>query len=170
MWTYNTTISSGELYHYGIPGMKWGHRKARAGVTSTGRRSRATASTADKNSSEYQAKVARRKKAIKVGAAVAGTVLATYGAYKMSKFLKNKAAAKSYETGKKFAEQYLKEAKKHELSDTGRYLSFMDAYSSTLRKTDKRTRKVKNSTIQAIKYLRQPERYQVDGLLYHGVN
>lgn len=165
MWTYKATISSGELYHYGVPGMKWGHRKARAVVTSTGRRSRGTVSTIDKSSPEYQAKVARRKKAIKVGVAVAGTALAAYGTYKMSKFLKNKAATKSYETGKKFAEQYFKEAQKHELSDTGRYLSAMDAYSSTLRNTDKRTRKVKNSTVQAIKYLRHPEYYQVDGPL-----
>lgn len=28
MWTYNYTQYSDELYHYGVKGMRWGHRKS----------------------------------------------------------------------------------------------------------------------------------------------
>lgn len=83
----------------------------------------------------------------------------------MSKLLKDKAAAKSYETGKKVAEQYFKEMEKYARTSTARTQSAWTAYKGTLRNTDKRTQKVKNSTIEAIKYLRRPENYQVDGAL-----
>ena len=153
--------SSNELYHYGVKGMRWGHRKAsyqNTAVRTSAQRqaylnARATKQVATKEfkkaynkayngslaayspfkkhrqanekrwddafekamtsrnadkayknakkeyhqTDEYKAK---RAKVIKVGAAVAGTVLAAYGAYKVPKLLKDRAVAKSVEVGK----------------------------------------------------------------------
>ena len=138
-----------ELYHYGVPGMRWGHRKARPVSTERARMQSARAAykksnrefnkarakavsysrthpsfqnskghkraeanrrwdDADKKAQQAkndkaaykQAKKeykqtdeykAKRAKAVKAGAVVAGTALAAYGAYKLSKVAKNKA-------------------------------------------------------------------------------
>lgn len=99
-----------------------------------------------KQTDEYKTK---RAKAIKAGAALVGTTLAVYGTYKASKYLKSKAAQKSYEAGKKYAEKMFLSKKDN------------DAGIEALVNADIRTRKVKNSTIDAIKYLRHPEKYQI---------
>lgn len=52
------------------------------------------------------AKAARRKKALKVGAAVAGTALAAYGAYKVNQYVKTKNAEIAADRGREAARKY----------------------------------------------------------------
>lgn len=157
----------GELYHYGVPGMRWGHRKARPMSAERSRYKSAkenykTANKAYKKSyndarnyskthpslkgsrghkraeadrrwddtkskanAAYEAKTqykqakkeykqtdeykAKRAKAVKAGAVVAGTALAAYGAYKLSKVAKNKAYNINMERGRKAADDYMKQ-------------------------------------------------------------
>lgn len=101
---------SDELMHYGVPGMKWGHRKARyyevtgnssrIGSKNNGqmntkiRRSKGAISNKNSKSQKTELtpeqKSARRKKALKIGAAVVGTALAAYGTYKLAKYAQDK--------------------------------------------------------------------------------
>lgn len=116
-----------ELYHYGVKGMRWGHRKARpisnyfanrrqqradAGFVSVRQAKRAAAqqaratnkqaranvrqakaeAKANMTPEEKAARAAKRKRALKIGAAVAGTALAAYGAYKVNQYVKTKNA------------------------------------------------------------------------------
>lgn len=104
---------------------------------------------------------AKQKKAIKIGAAVAGTALVAYGTYKATQYIKSEAGKRSYESGKKYAQEHF--FSKANISNPNKYLSLQEAGRRTLQNTDKRTKQVSSSTIEAVKYLRRPERYQVDG-------
>lgn len=192
--------NSDELYHYGVKGMRWGHRKAvyqntaARGIVSTqkpklpgrvmggpqkqkmpgyakvhlpektspgnsilrqkyldAKANKKDAKKEYKQTDEYKAK---RAKAIKVGVAVAGTALAAYGAYKVSKVLKDKAAAKSYKLGMEKVNGFIKKAS--ESSRAGNFAAGTTSYQlarSHAALTDKRTAKVSQSTVEAAKYL-----------------
>ena len=67
MWTYNQTQPSDELIHYGIPGMKWGHRKT---YHSTGIRSavaRRSNKKVDKSFKKWNENSKKRENAIELG-------------------------------------------------------------------------------------------------------
>lgn len=206
-----------ELMHYGVPGMRWGHRKARPESPEharymsakqqyksankaynksfnkaynyssrhaigqyTNKKKKAesnrrwdeaydmavergkakqqykSAKAQYKQTDEYKAK---RAKAIKTGAVVAGTALAAYGTYKVSKYVKSEAGRRSYEDGKYFIDAYLKNARKETNDATYWYNEARRVGADT----DKRTKIVKSSTIDAVRYLKNPndDRWQI---------
>ena len=150
----SSSTSRNELYHYGVPGMKWEKRKTPE-IAGTGRLRRAVTSVkgvtnrigsaynrvtsgssqttkVDLNTPEAKAaRVAKAKRAVKIGAAVAGTALAAYGAYKVSKALKNKAYTVAHARGVKAASKFMEGYKQNNsgpdairrASNMGRYLS-----------------------------------------------
>lgn len=93
-----------ELYHYGVKGMKWGHRKKRDKFIAF---NKAQAKNQAKTTSEAQtARKAKIKKAAKIGAATVGTVLAIYGSYKLSKYLNDTNAKYHRDVAEKFVKNF----------------------------------------------------------------
>lgn len=98
-----------ELQHYGVKGMKWGVRKKREYASLNVKRAayKSANKQAKANMTPEEQKAARRKTALKVGAAAAGTALAAYGAYKLTKAVKDKNFKIMEEKGRTMADEYL---------------------------------------------------------------
>lgn len=96
------------LMHYGIKGQKWGVRrfqKKDGSLTSQGKKrynEDEGPETKKKGLSDKQ------KKAIKVGAAVAGTAVAAYGAYKIHEVVRDKNFNIRMNEAKKYCDDYTK--------------------------------------------------------------
>ena len=84
-----------ELCHYGVKGMKWGIRKQRP-LIGTPRQRRAVYPSSMQNR-----KISRRRKVVRGAAVVAGTALAAYGGYRLSKVLNTPAGQKMLTDGRK---------------------------------------------------------------------
>lgn len=101
MWYYKVKDSHDELYHHGIKGQKWGIKKGPpyplgASDHSSSERRRGTRGWTKEAKKEHENKPTnktkkksgltdKQKKYIKIGAAVAVTMLAAYGGYKLYK-------------------------------------------------------------------------------------
>lgn len=91
------------LMHYGVPGMKWGRRKAVQTITSGGRRK--ANSTTDANATDVKAARKQKvKKAVTIGAAVAATAVAAYGAKKLHDVVRDKNLKLHIDKGRKIAD------------------------------------------------------------------
>lgn len=95
-------IDDNAMIHYGIKGMKWGRRKAmRTGVSNSRR-----LGNNNIDSSDAEAKQARKhkiKKAVKIGAAVAATALAAYGAKKFHDVVRDKNLSQHIAKGREIS-------------------------------------------------------------------
>lgn len=105
------------LIHHGIKGMKWGvrrYQKKDGTLTSQGKKQHG-----EDNSSESKKKVLtdRKKKAIKVGAAVAGTALAVYGAYKIHEAVRDKNLDIRINEGKAKCDRMFKKLDRMRIND-----------------------------------------------------
>lgn len=77
-----TTQTESELYHHGVKGMKWGVRKE---YEPHPRKKKRDNSDTNNQPNKKKGLTSKQKKALTIGVAAVGTVLAAYGGYKLYK-------------------------------------------------------------------------------------
>ena len=118
MWRYQNTD---ELYHYGILGMRWGHRKVRE--TSDDIRTKKAKTSNNSNNTKKQKKKLTKGQKVAIGtAAVAATLVAAYGGYKLVKNHMDKYGDKTIKANTEI--QHLGKNAVHNLDKTF-YASFL---------------------------------------------
>ena len=169
MWQYNYTTCSDELYHFGVPGMKWGHRKDKTSYRSTGIRAKIAKrknDKVDKSFKEWNENVKKRDNAIDLGKKATAAKRA-YESDKQNKDLKSayKQANKDYkkalkqnttyrkgvvkqEVGRDSARKYLSDAKKvkKQLSQDPSNKKLQKQYNSLMSKHDVERAKARRAT------------------------
>ena len=115
-----------ELYHHGIKGQRWGVRRFQnkdGSLTARGKqRYREDGSESDKQKDETAKKglTDKQKKAIKIGAAVLGTALVSYGAYKASQYYRGAGSKIDPETGFRLVNRDMSDAEHLSAINPGR--------------------------------------------------
>lgn len=128
--TNRYVISSTELYHHGIKGQRWGIRrfqKKDGTLTAKGKeRYSQDDSMADEPAEKNSKKglTDKQKKAIKVGAAIVGTALVAYGAYKVSQIYRGSGSKIDPDTGFRLLDKNMSDAEHLKAINPGR-ISFL---------------------------------------------
>lgn len=106
-----------ELYHHGVKGMKWGKRKVRYDSSDNISRTKKSNTVESENGTKKKGLSSNQKKALKVGAAVAGTALAAYGTYKVHQYIRGKNQEIRINEGKTKCDRMLRKLNRMEIKD-----------------------------------------------------